>query len=77
MTDFVSLKVHVFSYIRKMPVHNSCTFSVVIDYFILPISKMLFEFKHLFEKNGLTDLQKVSLSDTFLTFTLLKYFSLV
>ena len=38
---------------------------------------MLFEFKPLFEKNGLTDFQKVLLSDTFMTFILLKYFSLV
>ena len=40
-------------------------------------SKMLFEFQPLFEKNGLTDFQKVLLPDTLLTFILLKYFSLV
>ena len=38
-------------------------------------SKMSFECKPLFEKYGLTDFQKVLLSDTFLTFILLKYFS--
>ena len=27
MTDFVRLKVHAFSYIRKIPVNNSCNFS--------------------------------------------------
>ena len=37
---------------------------------------MLFEFKPLFEKNDLTDFQKVLLSDTFLMLILLKYFFL-
>ena len=40
-------------------------------------SKILSEFKSLFKKAGWTDFQKVLLSDTLLTFRLLKYFSFV
>ena len=48
----------------------------------LPISfpstgKMSFDFKPSFEKNGLTYFKNVFLSDNFLTFRLLKYFSFV
>ena len=67
----------MFSYIRKLPVHNSLIFLSSLTISFPSTSKMLFEFKPLLEKNGLTHLQKALLAVTFLTFVLLKYFSLV
>ena len=62
MTDFVRRKFHMFSYIRKMSVHNIPSLMTIS---FSSTSEILFELKSLFEKNGLTDFQKVLLSDTF------------
>ena len=76
MTDFILLKVHVFSYTGKYLFIIVANFPSPLTISFPYTSKMLFEFKPLFEKNGLTDFQEVLLSDTFLMFILLKYFPL-